>query len=652
MKINKHMLIITILAVFSVAHCYSQVNANVDVEYVIERLSSPTIEIGGKKLIVGDRFMAGDKVKWSGQNQWMLVKNTKTSRLVRFSKRTSEKKGFLQCIRDFLIQVNKGSTRGLNEYITLEKSLNSNKFPDKRIALVIGNQNYQNLSSLKSAQLDAEEVSDALSNLGFDVIELYDASFSEMDFAFKKFAKLAEKYDVSLVYYAGHGREQNMISYLVPVEMADDSQNDAMQDCISCTDVVQQVESSGCKSRIFYFDACRDSKKVSADSSYSKHLVMECTPGSVIIFSTRAGEESRDGGWDSKSPFAKAFLRNLNLPLSFPEMTYGLVKDTYFATECRQSPINVGTLLTDFRFNNNIEYNSPLARTPGITNRYDSVNNELSADDLFLNGEYYFYGKNGKSRDYAEAIHWYEQSALKEHVEAIYSLGFMYANGLGTVKDSFRARELYQKAAKKGLAKAQQALGLCFANGEGGEKNYSKALDWFQKAASQGYASAQYNIGILYEKGYVNNKVNYKEALKWYEKAARQEFSNAQVKMGDFYFSGSGLDRKNHYLAAEWYKKAADNGNSDGMCSLGYLTENGFGVPQDSGRAYELYNEAARQGNSQAQYNLGVMYENGVFVPKNLEEAKRWYNLASERGHVKAQEVLTKLKGNSANQNR
>ena len=53
--------------------------------------------------------------------------------------------------------------------------------------------------------------------------------------------------------------------------------------------------------------------------------------------------------------------------------------------------------------------------------------------------------------------------------------------------------------------------------------------------------------------------------------------------------------------AAELYQKAADQGNAKAQMNLGWLYENGQGVPKDLGKAAELYQKAADQGDAPAQ---------------------------------------------------
>ncbi len=55
------------------------------------------------------------------------------------------------------------------------------------------------------------------------------------------------------------------------------------------------------------------------------------------------------------------------------------------------------------------------------------------------------------------------------------------------------------------------------------------------------------------------------------------------------------------------------------------------------------YRLAAEQGNAYAQFNLGFMYDNGQGVPKDYKTAVKWYRLAAKQRYAPAQYNLERL---------
>lgn len=101
------MLVLVILSSISV-DAATEVTA--DTRLRIEKLSTPTITIGHRKLKQGDTFSAGDEIEWADSKQSMVVRDLSSNTLMRYSKRNFKKKGGVKSIHDFLVKVSKGST--------------------------------------------------------------------------------------------------------------------------------------------------------------------------------------------------------------------------------------------------------------------------------------------------------------------------------------------------------------------------------------------------------------------------------------------------------------------------------------------------------------------------------------------------------------
>src|SRR3954452_2811265 len=91
---------------------------------------------------------------------------------------------------------------------------------EKRIALVVGNSAYQNVTRLDNPKNDATLMADTLGNLGFNLIggrAQLDLDKSSLDNAVQNFGRQIQGADVALFYYAGHGVQVSGSTYLVPV---------------------------------------------------------------------------------------------------------------------------------------------------------------------------------------------------------------------------------------------------------------------------------------------------------------------------------------------------------------------------------------------------------------------------------------------------
>ena len=130
-------------------------------------------------------------------------------------------------------------------------------------------------------------------------------------------------------------------------------------------------------------------------------------------------------------------------------------------------------------------------------NREAQQATQVSKIEAYGIGNDYYYGRNGKLQDYAEAVKWYRKSAEQGYAYAQDNLGVCYENGQGVKQDYAEAVKWYRKAAEQGDADAQNNLGVCYRNGQGVEKDINKAIELYQQAARQGHEIAQKNLKEL-----------------------------------------------------------------------------------------------------------------------------------------------------------
>jgi TPR repeat protein len=97
-----------------------------------------------------------------------------------------------------------------------------------------------------------------------------------------------------------------------------------------------------------------------------------------------------------------------------------------------------------------------------------------------------------------------------------------------------------------------------------------------------------------------------------------------------------GLSRANDAYARGDYVRTvhalsplARRGNPRAQALLGFMYENGFGVPQAYDAAADLYQRAAVQGDAFAQARLGLIYDKGHGVPQNVVFSYKWLDLAA-----------------------
>src|SRR4051812_44950827 len=97
---------------------------------------------------------------------------------------------------------------------------NNPEQPERRVALVVGNFDYEHIGRLSNPGNDADLIAKTLQTLGFSLVgggALKNVDKTRFDQAVQAFGKAAEGANVALFYYAGHGLQVRGVNYLVPV---------------------------------------------------------------------------------------------------------------------------------------------------------------------------------------------------------------------------------------------------------------------------------------------------------------------------------------------------------------------------------------------------------------------------------------------------
>ena len=190
--------------------------------------------------------------------------------------------------------------------------------PQRRVALVIGNSAYQQISRLANPANDARLVGETLQALDFDLIgrePLLDLDFLAMRRAIRAFGEALKGGAVGLFYYAGHGIEYRGQNYLVPVNASLSSENDIEFDLIDANLVLRQMELAGNDLNMLILDACRNNPFASRGfRAVGRGLGrMDAPAGTIVSFATRPGDVAADGS-GANSPFTSALARAIQTP--------------------------------------------------------------------------------------------------------------------------------------------------------------------------------------------------------------------------------------------------------------------------------------------------------------------------------------------------
>ncbi len=223
---------------------------------------------------------------------------------------------------------------------------------EKRVALVIGNSNYEKAARLPNPANDAALIAETFRSAGFDNVELRrDLKVGDMRRALRDFMDKSREANVAVVYYAGHGIEVDGTNYLVPVDAVLERDVDVYDEALTLERVLVSVEPAR-QLRLVILDACRDNpftrsmKRTMATRAVGRGLakVEPTSPNTLIAYASKAGSTASDG--DGKnSPFTVALSKHVTKPGLDLRMSFGYVRDDVLkSTGNRQEPYVYGSL--------------------------------------------------------------------------------------------------------------------------------------------------------------------------------------------------------------------------------------------------------------------------------------------------------------------
>jgi hypothetical protein len=251
---------------------------------------------------------------------------------------------------------------------------------ERRVALVVGNSQYQHTTALANPRHDAEDLAHTLEKIGFDVKAGYDLDQGGFARLIDEFAAALDGADVGLFFYAGHGLQINDRNYLVSTGAKLESAFLVASETIELDAVIRLMESKTATNLVFV-DACRNNPladnlkrnltathRAAAAVGRDRGLapVAPAGPDTLIAFAAAPNELAADGD-GRNSPFAAALLRHLPEPgLEVSVMLKDVTADVRRDTDNKQRPQQLSGMSRKFYFVNAGPPAAPPAPPPPV----------------------------------------------------------------------------------------------------------------------------------------------------------------------------------------------------------------------------------------------------------------------------------------------
>lgn len=171
----------------------------------------------------------------------------------------------------------------------------------KRVALVIGNDDYSSVTDLKKAVNDARGIGTALEEIGFSVLRAENVTRRQMNREITNFVGRLEPGDEALFFFAGHGVEIDGRNFLLPVDIpavTPGKEDFVKAESVPVDEVLDRIRRRGTRVSVLVLDACRDNPfptKGTRSVGGTRGLArMPAPEGTFIMYSAGVGQTALD----------------------------------------------------------------------------------------------------------------------------------------------------------------------------------------------------------------------------------------------------------------------------------------------------------------------------------------------------------------------
>jgi tetratricopeptide (TPR) repeat protein len=222
--------------------------------------------------------------------------------------------------------------------------------PPQRLALLVGNSNYEHLNTLKNPKNEVDQLAAKLHSLGFQTTVKYDLNHDDFVDALTAFENRIEPGAIALFYYSGHGVDLGGNNYLIPVNMPVPSNEGTVEGRgISLQYVRERLNAA--RLSLIILDACRTYPTFQV-KSLAGGLAAFFPKGTLVAYAADEGQAASDNDVENISLFTKYLIAELgNHDETLCQLFQGVRAAVDKASHNVQFPFVYDGVIVDFVFN-------------------------------------------------------------------------------------------------------------------------------------------------------------------------------------------------------------------------------------------------------------------------------------------------------------
>ena len=543
----------------------------------------------------------------------------------------------------------------------------------RRVALVIGNQEYRHVARLQNARADAQAFAATMRERGFEVFEGVDLDRGQMNRLFTRFEATLSSGTVAVLYYAGHGVQLGGGNVLLPIDIEATTEREALDDGVSLPLLMERMATANSRRgggfNLLIVDACRDNPFQTTGRSIgtSRGLAATGSSGVMVLYAAGTNQQALDRlGPDDRDPnglFTRTLLRAIREPGLPVRALVSRVRNEVAEAAGRigheQIPAIYDEAVGEFFFTPAAAVARP-PPPPPPPQQPSTADREALFWQSVMNsrepGDFRAYLQSFPDGVFAPLARSRLAALTTPSTPAVQTPPAAFTPAPMSAPPPTVAPAPAQRAPSAAdLASARHglvALGLLPIGGGSdtlGDPVSREAVRRNQRLMGQPETGTLTDT----EAAALADAGRRLVVLVTRPPRSPRGVMGATVTGGPSRFdrgwaaeNTADAAARNQQEAAYWYGLAAQDGEPRAFAQLGLLYARGQGVPsRDPASAVLLWRAGAGRGDSTSMFNLGAAYEYGIGTGTVADRggARRWYRLAAEARHAGADAALQRL---------
>ncbi len=273
-------------------------------------------------------------------------------------------------------------------WLAFATALTTPAHAEKRVALVVGNNDYRYVPKLQKAVNDARTMGDTLKQLGFSVMVAENLNRQQFSQTLLAFDNAVEAGDTAFFFYAGHGFEIAGQNFLLPTDVpaATEGQEELVRDASILADrIIERLQNKKARTSILVFDACRNNpferagtRAVAGGGGLAP--MTQLPEGVFSVFSAGPRQTALDRlSNDDNNPnsvFTRTFAKELTQPgvnlVQVAQRTRRVVSELAETVRHKQIPVYFDQMVDDVFLNG-------MAKGPAVADKPNEPQQKLAA---------------------------------------------------------------------------------------------------------------------------------------------------------------------------------------------------------------------------------------------------------------------------------